>query len=245
MQADQFQVYLASVKALSPEQRQQLCNTLSHYSLSSPSEAQCQLLERIKSYFDQHPQCPRCHSDSMIRWGQSSGHQRYRCNDCKHTCNALSFTPLAHLRVRDKLDAYLSCMSGGVTLRPAAAECEISLNTSFHLRHRLMAVIEQDSTGQLSGICEMDETFFRESRKGERGLGDSARKRGGRCSRKGESGKKPKEKVKLIPVMVACDRQRHIKDAVLQHVSADELSTQLTGQIQEGSTLCTDALYVP
>ncbi len=107
----------------------------------------------------------------MTRWGQNAGHQRYRCNKCKRPCNALSGTPLAHFRIREKLDAYLASMDGGSTLRPAAAECDVSLKTSFYLRHRLMAVIEADTTGQLSGISEMDETFFRESRKGQRGLG--------------------------------------------------------------------------
>ncbi len=104
----------------------------------------------------------------MTRWGQNAAHQRYRCNKCRRTCNALSGTPLAHVRIREKLDAYLACMDGGSTLRPAAAECDVSLKTSFYLRHRLMAVIEADTTGPLSGISEVDETFFRESRKGQR-----------------------------------------------------------------------------
>jgi len=107
-----------------------------------------------------------------------------------------------------------------------------------------MAVIEADTTGLLSGISEMDETFFRESRKGPRGLGEEARKRGGRSRRKknpeGRAGEKPKT-VRKVPVMVACDRQQHITDAVLDHVSNDELFAQLVGRILAGSTLCTDA----
>jgi len=121
---------------------------------------------------------------------------------------------------------------------------DVSLKTSFYLRHRLMAVIEAGTTGLLSGISEMDETFFRESRKGPRGLGEEARKRGGRSRRKknpeGRAGEKPKT-VRKVPVMVACDRQQHITDAVLDHVSNDELFAQLVGRILPGSTLCTDA----
>ena len=41
--------------------------------------------------------------------------------------------------------------------------------------------------------------------------------------------------------MVACDRQNHVTDAVLEHVSADELEAQLNGRIQPGSVLCADA----
>ncbi|WP_281645522.1 IS1595 family transposase, partial [Parendozoicomonas sp. Alg238-R29] len=47
--------------------------------------------------------------------------------------------------------------------------------------------------------------------------------------------------IRKIPVMVACDRQQHVTDAVLEHVSNDELFTQLAGRILPGSTLCTDA----
>ena len=119
-------------------------------------------------------------------------------------------------------------MRGHTTLREAAEQCDISLPTSFAFRHRLMAVIQSDKAELLAGITEIDETFFLENHKGERGLGDAARKRGKRPlrgkkkNRRGET-KKP---VKKIPVMVACDRQNHVTDAVLEHVSADELEAE-------------------
>ena len=75
--------------------------------------------------------------------------------------------------------------------------------------------------------------------KGQRVLDRPARKRGGRKARKGK--KTSGNKVKQIPVMVACDRQNHVTDAVLEHVSADELETQLACRIQPGSILCADA----
>ncbi len=80
----------------------------------------------------------------------------------------------------------------------------------------------------------IDETFFRESRKGQRGLGSAARKRGGRSRRKKkppENASKKSETIRKAPVMVACDRQQHVTDAVLEHVSNDELFTQLTDQL--------------
>ncbi len=244
MQQTQFEEFLKSLNTLSPEQLTCLHNTLPPCPKESESVSQSRLLERLKYYFDQHPRCPHCSCESMTRWGQSAGHQRYRCNQCGRTCNAMSGTPLTHVRIREKLDDYLACMDGGTTLRPAAAECGVSLKTSFYLRHRLMAVIEADTTGQLSGISEMDETFFRESHKGQRDLGENARKRGGRSRRKKKSAEKTEEKTKAvrkIPVMVACDRQDHVTDAVLEHVSNDKLFTQLSGRILPGSTLCTDA----
>ncbi len=68
--------------------------------------------------------------------------------------------------------------------------------------------------------------------------GQLARKRGGRKPRKNG---KTKNVIKKIPVMVACDRQNHVTDAVLEHISADELEAHLRCRIQPGSVLCADA----
>ena len=153
----------------------------------------------------------------------------------------MSGTSLSHLRVRDKLDQYIECMDGETTLRPAARRCGISLDTSFHLRHRLMELVKDDSYGQLSGIAEEDETFFRESHKGDRKQ-KTPRKRGGRTQRKSANVLSEKKvRIPLIPVMVACDRERHVIDAVLKKVSTEELVSQLEGHILAGSTLCIDA----
>ncbi|MFK0572782.1 hypothetical protein [Endozoicomonas sp.] len=54
-------------------------------------------------------------------------------------------------------------MDGETTLRPAARRCGISLDTSFHLRHRLMELVKDDSYGQLSGIAEEDAHLAHES----------------------------------------------------------------------------------
>ncbi|MFT6914838.1 MAG: hypothetical protein ACJAWL_001137 [Motiliproteus sp.] len=102
-----------------------------------------------------------------------------------------------------------------MTLRPAALKFGVSLETSFRLRHRVMEIIESDKPERLQGIVEMDETFFRESLKGQRKLSRLARKRGGLKSRPQRKlnglrrGKPPgitHQQSKKIPVWVACDR---------------------------------------
>ena len=244
MQRAQFQEFLASISALSLEQLKCLHNSLPPCPAQSEHTDTCRFLERLKYYLDQDPRCPHCSCESMTSWGQSAGHQKYSCNQCGRTCNAMSGTPLTHLRIYGKRDAYLPCMDGGATLRMAAVACDVSLSTSFSLCHRLMAIIVEDTAGQLSGIAEMDETFFKESRKGQRGLGKEARHWGGQSRQKektAETRSYKKKAVKKIPVMVACDRQQHVTDAVLEHVSNGELFAQLAGRILPGSTLCTDA----
>ena len=243
MQSQQFEDILRSVPLMSPEQVGVLHKTLPPAANSAKPDAhdESRLLQRLKFYFDQHPVCVRCRSTHINRWGTKDGHQRYYCKDYGKTFNAMSGTPLSHLRVREKLDQYVECMNGETTLRPAARQCGVSLDTSFHLRHRLMALVENDSYGQLSGIAEEDETFFHESHKGDRKL-QTPRKRGARSQRKSRNTKTEKKaSVPLIPVMVACDRNHHVIDAVLKKVSTEELQSQLEGQILAGSTLCFDA----
>ena len=205
---------------------------------------QSQVLQAIEEQFCNTPLCPRCHSDNVGGWGMQSGRQHYKCNDCDRTFNALTNTPLPRLRVKEKLDQYLECMRGDTTLRVAARQCGISLPTSFSLRHRLMKVIQADKPELLSGISELDETFFLENYKGERNV-KAPRKCGRRKIRSKKAKPEPaatlKNQPKLIPVMVACDRQNHVTDAVLEHISADELEMHLSGRLKPGATLCADA----
>ncbi len=150
---------------------------------------------------------------------------------------------MAYLKATGALDQYLTCMTTSMTLRPSAGESGISLDTSFHWRHRLMAIIEGDQVDLLTGIVEIDEIFFKESRKGERNLNRPTRKRGGekrlRSSKVNTQRKKP---VKTILVLVACDRQRNIVSGVLEHMWWEDMLSCLEGRIAPKTPLCADAL---
>lgn len=100
--------------------------------------------------------------------GVRNQRQRFRCKACRKTLNAFSKTPLARLRHSEAWPKYLEGMTHSLTLRPAAKQCGISLQTSFRWRHRFLQVIEHDQAPELSGITEWDETFFRESFKGQK-----------------------------------------------------------------------------
>jgi transposase-like protein len=211
---------------------------------------QSNVMSRNEHNFANDPQCKHCHSHKVKRWGHQNGRQRYHCDTCQRTFNAFTGTPLSHLRVTGVLDLYVDCMVTSMTLRPAARKCGVSLETSFRLRHRVMEIIEGDKPERLQGIVEMDETFFRESLKGQRKLPRPARKRGGLKSRpqrklSGLTRKKnpgiKHQQTKQIPVWVACDRQGKVTDAVLKHISADELCDQLNHRIDPQTPLVADA----
>ncbi len=118
-----------------------------------------------------------------------------------------------------------------MTLRPAASECGIDLRTSFRWRHRFLEVINDDQAEEMCEITELDETFFRESFKGQReGLPRPARKRGN-----------DPNKARKVAVMVARDRKGHTVDGILENESANELCRHLNGRISIEATVCADA----
>lgn len=244
MQQQAFLKLLQSLGSLTAKQLGILQRSLPEPDTLELQPAASAVFDTLTENFSQSPYCRHCGSNNVGGWGTQSGHQRYKCRDCRRTFNAMTRTPLARLHVRDKLDVYIDCMKGRTTLREAAEQCDLSLPASFRLRHRLMVIIEPDKAELLSGISELDETLFLENHKGQRDQGEAARKRGKRPLRgkkKQLSAEPTGNSVKKIPVMVACDRENHVTDAVLEHISAKALETELKGRIQPGSILCADA----
>ncbi|MFB9287418.1 hypothetical protein ACFFTM_03525 [Pseudoduganella plicata] len=67
----------------------------------------------------------------MYRHGVCYGLQRYRCRQCRRSFNALTNTPLAFIRLREKWLPFLRCMLDSMTVRVAADAIGIHRNTSF------------------------------------------------------------------------------------------------------------------
>jgi len=80
--------------------------------------------------------CAHCASGRVVRWGAAHGLPRYRCLACRRTFNALTNTPLAHLRNRERWLTYVATMIEGRSIRASAAACEVSAATSSRWRRR-------------------------------------------------------------------------------------------------------------
>ncbi len=245
MRSNLFQSFINSISSLTSEQRDILNNTLqspkiqnsdtvettNSDSVSSeltPNKAHSipDLEMTVLSCFEKHPQCPKCKGHEIHRWGVRNGRQRYRCKTCVVTFNAFTDTPLRRLRQPRKWNKYLTGMTYSMTLRASAIEYDINLKTAFRWRHCFLEVINDDQAKELCGITELDETFFRESFKGQRdGMPRPTRKRGN-----------DPHKARKVPVMVARDRNRHTVDGILNNESADELCRHLNGRISIEAT---------
>lgn len=97
--------------------------------------------------------CPHCQSTQLALHGQVNGLQRYRCQACRRTFNALTRTALARLRKKEKW------LSFGAALA-------VHRNTTLRWRHRFLSGLKADRATTLQGITEADETYILESRKG-------------------------------------------------------------------------------
>jgi transposase-like protein len=132
--------------------------------------------------------CPHCGQSDVVRWGKASGLPRYRCKACARTFNALTKTPLAKLRMKERWSGQAAAMIDGVSLARAARRCGVHYTTAFRWRHRFLAALSGDKPKTLAGIVESDETFILEPFKGKRsGLPRKARKRGGSSAKRGLS----------------------------------------------------------
>jgi transposase-like protein len=183
----------------------------------------------------ERPRCAHCQGTDCVKWGHSSGLQRYRCRnpECRKSFNALTGTPLARLRQRSKWFDYLNGMFDSLTLRQLAARLNIDLKTAFRWRHRFLQSASALNANPLAGIVEVDETFFIESHKGQRNIEHRApRERGGQGNKN-----KAAEKVSVI---IARDRNGHVSDHVPETLSKANIHAFLAPIVDHESILCSD-----
>jgi transposase-like protein/uncharacterized protein (DUF433 family) len=201
MDANQFEMLLDVIAQLPWRQRNKLRDWLSR--LPSVDEA----TDIIEAESPNVSACPHCQATKLYRHGQVGGLQRYRCTSCRKTFNALTKTPLAHLRMKGKWMGFLECMLKTYTVRDAAKAIGAHRNTTFRWRHRFLSWAKNDRPEHLRGIAEADECYILESEKGSKNLTRPARKRGGSATQRGTS----KEQVCIL---VARDRTGQTTDFV-------------------------------
>ncbi len=74
------------------------------------------------------------------------------------TFNALTGTPLARLRHRDKWLLQAQALDQGLSVRKAARQMGVHRTTSFRWRHRFLTLPRDVKEQALTGVAEADET---------------------------------------------------------------------------------------
>jgi transposase-like protein len=232
MRTTELKQLLALTRRLTPGQREELMAQLSE------DVARDEVGTVIQGKLARHPGCPKCAGQHTVRNGQASGLQRYKCRGCGVTFNALTGTPLARLRRRDKWFEQVQVMAEGLSVRKSAARMAVHRTTAFRWRHRFLALPREAKAQQLSGVAEGDETYVLRSYKGQhrRLLAETARKarhRGGKAAKRGLSAEQ-------VPILVLRNRTGQTTDSVLEASNKPCVSAALKPALAEDTVLCTD-----
>jgi transposase-like protein len=195
--------------------------------------------------FNKGEVCPHCGKHNICKYGKPQGKQRYFCNSCNKTFSDFTYSPIYNSKKPlKKWILYAKCMISGYSIRKSAEIVGIDPSTSFYWRHKILDAIRAFlGIGHLEGIIEADETFFRESFKGNHSkslnfkMPRESHKRATPASKRGISDEQ-------ICVSTAIDRQGNIIAELLCHgrVSSDDLNRLYEGHISDESIFCTDSL---
>lgn len=132
--------------------------------------------ENIKeTRFSKGQKCPRCYSKNINKNGKTGGRQRYICKHCRRTFDEMTLSPFSHSKISlNKWIKYCELLILGESIRQCAEDIDVCVKTSFYMRHRILDVLnimlKQDI---VDGIIEVDETYVRESFKGNHTKGSS------------------------------------------------------------------------
>lgn len=112
--------------------------------------------------------CPQCKSENVYKRGRQSGVQMYQCKDCKKWYSETSGTPLYDIKLKNKWQSYLRCMEKGMPIKKIAAELEISIQTSFNWRHKILRSLNDLIPEKLTSEVECDELELALNNKGSK-----------------------------------------------------------------------------
>jgi transposase-like protein len=164
--------------------------------------------------------CPYCHSVPLGRWGSQSELQRFLCRNCRKCFNALTGTPLARLRHKERWLDYNQSFLEGLTVRKAAERCQVDKTTNFLCRHRFLTNMADLKLTGLTGIVEADETYFAQSFKGSRQMPRPPHHRGHASHQRGTGDNQ-------VPILVIRDR----------HGATTDFKLTVATQVEEGPLL--------
>jgi transposase-like protein len=229
MKAQDFRALVEQLGDLTQVQREALAEALSAKGTSA------EVVALIETRFAAAPACGHCGKSEFRPWGQASGLKRYMCRVCDRTFNALTGTPLAGLRLREKWLGYARSLVDGVSLRKAAAQNDIHLETSFRWRHRFLESAKLKKASAVAGIVEADETFILKSAKGSRRIvGRAPRKRGGKAVKPGLATDEHDA------ILIVRDRHGATSDQMLIDLSAASVGSHLKPIVAKDAVLVTD-----
>ena len=155
MKNSTFSQLLQDLKNLTPFQKEQV-EELLH---------QADAIDKLSIAISTPETCPHCSSTHYQKWGIRSNLQRYHCSSCSKTFNALTGTPLARLRHKDKWIDFTTDIIESKSIRESAKHCGVNKSTTFRWRHRMLNNTKSLTPEHLLGIVEFDDGVPLEGRR--------------------------------------------------------------------------------
>jgi transposase-like protein len=185
--------------------------------------------------------CPHCGNIHVYKRGVKNGVQSYSCKSCKKYYRETTGTPLFSIQLKDKWQSYLGLMERGFSIKKIAKELDISIQTSFDWRHKILSSLEQFIPKELAEIVECDELEFSLSNKGEHNLIRKPRQRANDFKRN-----KNKDEISTVQIITAVERNtgnKFFKVVETKRLSKEQIAKALDGKLAAGTTLITDKHY--
>ncbi len=196
------------------------------------------LLDKVLSDLPREKKpCPYCQSISVYKRGKQNGVQMYNCKDCKRWYSETTGTPLSGIKLKDKWQSYLHCMEQGMTIKKIAKELEISIQTSFDWRHKILSSMDDLVPSELSGTVECDELELAINEKGNRDLKRKPRKRSSDFKRNQGKGV-----TTVVQIVTAVERggNKYLKAVQTKRLSKKDIELVFKQKLAKGTTLITD-----
>ncbi len=113
--------------------------------------------------------CRKCGSHKVSKYGKDKrGNQRYKCKSCGVFFNATSYSIVSKThKSYDTWKKFIELTLKCCSLSYCAEVCNISVQTAFEWRHKILNVLQHDQDNRvLSGIVETDDMYLSISYKG-------------------------------------------------------------------------------
>lgn len=201
--------------------------------------------DSCEAYETKTEKCRKCEGTQIVKFGKDkNGKQRYKCQSCGCTFTNTSFSVVSHSHCSfDIWKKYIEALLEGVSLKKCAARCNISVQTAFIWRHKILSVLQKDQENRvMNGIVETDDMFVAVSYKGNHSKSKKfsmprpAFKRG--TDNKGSD-------AKLACVMCAVERKGHSYGEVLGigHASNTMLEHAFKERLLEDTIVVADKAH--
>ena len=208
------------------------------------------LLDAIETKYSEGIVCPYCGCIHIIKYGKNKiGMQMYKCKECSSRFNLLKNTFLenSHLHLKTWIK-YMIYMNQDENLRDCASYAEVSLKTSFMMRHRILnALTHHMNNTELKGIVEIDNTMTTISFSGNHKKHDKTVILPRKAYKRGRHGLKNKQHTSFndqIIIATAVDREGTVYAKVAKigstYLSIDECLKAYESHMKEATCICSD-----